>query len=71
MLVIAGAKDSFTPAAVSEAMAEAIPSAELEVIPDGTHLAPLEHHLEIAQRIAAFLERNGLNGNGFSGTESA
>lgn len=60
VLVIAGAKDSFTPAAVSEAMAEAIPGAELEVIPDGTHLAPLEHHAEIARRIAVFLSRNGV-----------
>ncbi len=60
VLVVAGAKDSFTPAAVSRAMAEAIPGAELELIPSGTHLAPLEHHLEIAARIATFLSRNGL-----------
>jgi pimeloyl-ACP methyl ester carboxylesterase len=62
VLVVAGARDSFTPAAVSEAMAEAIPGAELEVIASGTHLAPLEHHAEIAQRIGAFLFRNGLLG---------
>ena len=62
VLVVAGARDSFTPAAVSEAMAEAIPGAELEVIASGTHLAPLEHHAEIAQRIGAFLTRNGLLG---------
>jgi pimeloyl-ACP methyl ester carboxylesterase len=60
VLVIAGARDSFTPAAVSEAMAEAIPGAELEVIHNGTHLAPLEHHAEIAARISAFLTRNGV-----------
>jgi pimeloyl-ACP methyl ester carboxylesterase len=60
VLVVAGARDSFTPAAVSEAMAEAIPGAELEVIPNGTHLAPLEHHAEIAATIAAFLTRNGV-----------
>ena len=59
VLVVAGARDSFTPAAVSEAMAEAIPGAELEVIASGTHLAPLEHHAEIAQTIVAFLTRNG------------
>ena len=64
VLVIAGAKDSFTPAAVSEAMAEAIPGAELEVIPGGTHLAPLEHHVEIAQRISAFLTRHGVESAG-------
>lgn len=63
VLVVAGARDSFTPAAVSEAMAEAIPGAELEVIASGTHLAPLEHHAEIARRIGAFLFRNGLVGS--------
>ncbi len=62
VLVVAGARDSFTPAAVSEAMAEAIPGAELEVIPNGTHLAPLEHHAEIAATITAFLTRNGVLG---------
>jgi len=60
VLVVAGARDSFTPAAVSEAMAEAIPGAELEVIPNGTHLAPLEHHAEIAATITAFLTRHGV-----------
>lgn len=60
VLIVAGARDSFTPAAVSEAMAEAIPGAELAVIQSGTHLAPLEHHAEIAATIAAFLTRNGL-----------
>ncbi|HYQ47041.1 MAG TPA: alpha/beta hydrolase [Polyangiaceae bacterium] len=60
VLVIAGAKDSFTPAAVSEAMAQAIPGAELEVIASGTHLAPLEHHREISAKIVAFLGAHGL-----------
>jgi len=60
VLVIAGGKDSFTPAAVSEVMAQAIPGAELEVIGSGTHLAPLEHHREISARIAAFLAEHGL-----------
>jgi len=60
VLVVAGARDSFTPPAVSEAMAHAIPGAELEVIPGGTHLAPLEHHGEIAARIKAFLVQHGV-----------
>ena len=60
VLVIAGAKDSFTPAAVSEAMAQAIPGAELSVMASGTHLAPLEHHREISARIAEFLTQHGL-----------
>lgn len=63
VLVVAGARDSFTPAAVSEAMAEAIPGAELDVIASGTHLAPLEHHAEIAARISAFLSRNAVLGS--------
>ncbi len=62
VLVVAGAKDSFTPAAVSEAMAGAIPGAELQVIPNGTHLAPLEHHAELAACISAFLTRHGVLG---------
>jgi len=61
VLVVAGQRDSFTPAAVSEAMAAAIPGAELEVIPSGTHLAPLEHHREIADRIASFLAQHGVH----------
>ena len=59
-LVVAGARDSFTPPAVSQAMAEAIPGAELELIPSGTHLAPLEHHVEIAARIKTFLAAHGV-----------
>ncbi|HEY2405938.1 MAG TPA: alpha/beta hydrolase [Polyangiaceae bacterium] len=55
VLVIAGAKDSFTPKAVSEAMAEAIPGAELEVLASGTHIAPLELSAVIHARIRRFL----------------
>ena len=62
VLVVAGAKDSFTPALVSEAMARAIPGAQLEVLATGTHLAPLEHHSEISATIAAFLAKHGLHG---------
>ncbi len=54
-LVVAGARDSFTPAALSEAMAEAIPGARLLLFPDGTHIAPLEHREQVAQAIGELL----------------
>ncbi|HEY6556425.1 MAG TPA: alpha/beta hydrolase [Polyangiaceae bacterium] len=60
VLVIAGDKDSFTPPAVSQAMAEAIPDAELVMLPGGTHVAPLEHHELVALRIEKFLGARGL-----------
>jgi pimeloyl-ACP methyl ester carboxylesterase len=54
-LVIAGEADSFTPPAVSRAMAEAIPGAELELAPGGSHLLPLEQHEAIARAVKRFL----------------
>lgn len=56
-LVLTGDKDSFTPAAVSESMARAIPTADLHVVPSGTHILPLEQRAEVAKQIAAFLAR--------------
>ncbi|HET9953722.1 MAG TPA: alpha/beta hydrolase [Polyangiaceae bacterium] len=56
-LVLTGDKDSFTPAAVSEGMARAIPNSELHVVPSGTHILPLEQREEVARQIAAFLDR--------------
>jgi pimeloyl-ACP methyl ester carboxylesterase len=55
VLIIAGDRDTFTPPAISEAMAEIIPRAELLLIPGGTHVAPLEHHELVALRIEKFL----------------
>jgi pimeloyl-ACP methyl ester carboxylesterase len=54
-LVVAGSDDSFTPPAVSRAMAEAIPGAELELSPGGSHLLPLEQHEEIELVVKRFL----------------
>ncbi len=54
-LVVAGGKDSFTPAELSEAMAERFPRGELFAIPEGTHVAPLEHHDALAERLTTFL----------------
>jgi pimeloyl-ACP methyl ester carboxylesterase len=55
VLIIAGDKDSFTPPAIAQRMAELIPNAELLMIPGGTHVAPLEHEELVALRIEKFL----------------
>lgn len=60
VLVVAGDRDSFTPPAISEAMAGAIPGAELMMLPRGTHVAPLEHHELVSLRIEKFLSDKGL-----------
>jgi pimeloyl-ACP methyl ester carboxylesterase len=60
VLVIAGDRDSFTPPYVAEAMARAISKAELAMIPGGTHIAPLEHRREVADRILKFLAAHGV-----------
>ena len=58
VLVVAGGRDSFTPPSLSEAMAEVLPQAELVMIPDGTHAAPLEHRELVLEKIWNFLERH-------------
>lgn len=54
-LVVAGAKDGFTPPARSRDMAAAIPGAELLEIEDGTHTAPIERPEVVDQAVVAFL----------------
>ena len=58
-LVVAGDLDSFTPPAVSRAMAEAIPGAELAMLP-GSHLLPLERRDEVREVVGEFLTRVGI-----------
>jgi pimeloyl-ACP methyl ester carboxylesterase len=55
VLVVAGEKDTFTPAFLARAMAEALPKAELLLVPDGTHVAPIEQPELINTRIEQFL----------------
>lgn len=57
VLVVAGEHDSFTPPAVSRAMAEAIPGAELALMDAGTHLLPLERREELRALVRDFLAR--------------
>ena len=54
-LIIAGEKDTFTPAHRSVAMHEAIPGSELLLLPGGTHVLPLEQPIACEERIEAFL----------------
>jgi pimeloyl-ACP methyl ester carboxylesterase len=54
-LVVAGSRDTFTPPEVSAAMAEAIPSAQLVLIPGGSHILPLEERDKVRELLRAFL----------------
>lgn len=54
-LVIAGAKDNFTPLKVNTKMHERIPGAELFVLPEGTHGALVEFPQIINSRVIQFL----------------
>jgi len=54
-LVFAAEKDTFIPRALTEAMAAAVPGAELEVIPGGSHAATVEQPELVGDRIRRFL----------------
>jgi pimeloyl-ACP methyl ester carboxylesterase len=54
-LVVAAEHDTFTPMVLAEEMAAAIPNAELEVIEDASHAAPVEQPDAIAERVEDFL----------------
>jgi pimeloyl-ACP methyl ester carboxylesterase len=54
-LVVAAEHDTFTPMALADEMAGAIPNAELEVIEEASHAAPVEQPDRIVERIEDFL----------------
>jgi pimeloyl-ACP methyl ester carboxylesterase len=56
-LIVTGERDSFTPPSLSQAKAQAMPSAEFALVSGGTHILPLEERAELRSIIAAFLER--------------
>jgi pimeloyl-ACP methyl ester carboxylesterase len=56
-LVVVGAEDTVTPLASSEAMVEALPDAELVVIPGAGHFTALERTKEFTEAVRAFLAR--------------
>jgi pimeloyl-ACP methyl ester carboxylesterase len=59
-LIVAGEKDTFTPAYLAEAIAKAIPGAELLLLEAGSHVVPIEQHAIVDERVGRFLvERVG------------
>jgi pimeloyl-ACP methyl ester carboxylesterase len=58
-LVLAGTMDRLTPARAARAMAAAIPGAELQLLPGGSHYAALELPALVNERIARFLDGEG------------
>lgn len=60
-LVVAARHDRFTPMHLSEEMAERIPEAELALLPEGTHTAPLEMPELLNTFLQSFFESQGLS----------
>ena len=58
VLIIAGEKDTLTPPYLSQALADALPNAELMMVEHGTHVAALEQPDLIGEKIRAFVEAN-------------
>ncbi|MDQ0382251.1 alpha/beta fold hydrolase [Amycolatopsis thermophila] len=58
-LVLAGADDVVTPPSHSEAIARAVPGAELVVLPDAGHAFPLEHPGQVNAHLVGLLRRHG------------
>ena len=54
-LIVAAERDTFTPRMLADEMARAIPEAELEVIEEASHAAPVEQPRRIAERLEEFL----------------
>ncbi|WP_431042747.1 alpha/beta fold hydrolase [Streptomyces sp. P1-3] len=76
VLVLAGDKDLITPSEHSEAIAEALPGAELVIVPDAGHLVMLEHPQLVDAHLADLLARAGVAaaraaGAGADGTPGA
>jgi len=65
-LLVAGENDTFTPCWLSQRMAQQIQDAQLHVVAQGTHVAPLEDHLVVNQIVKTFLHRSGFMQDGSS-----
>ncbi|MFH0902298.1 MAG: alpha/beta hydrolase, partial [Pseudomonadota bacterium] len=59
-LIIAGARDGFTPRWLSEEMHRRIPGAELLVVEDGSHTTPIEEPAVVIDAIERHLAKAGL-----------
>ena len=55
-LVVAGEHDRFTPARLSQQMAERMPGAEFLMVEEGTHTAPIEHPTLINVHLMRFID---------------
>lgn len=55
VLVVAGERDTFTPAFLARAMAAALPRGELLMVPRGTHVTPIERPELVDARVEQFL----------------
>jgi pimeloyl-ACP methyl ester carboxylesterase len=51
--VLVGDRDRLTPPACADSIADALPGAELTVLPGGGHMLPLERHAEVSATLAA------------------
>jgi pimeloyl-ACP methyl ester carboxylesterase len=54
-LIVAAERDTFTPMVLADEMAQSIPDAELEIIEEGSHAAPVEQPRRVADRVEEFL----------------
>ena len=68
-LVVAGARDGFTPPERSRAMAAAIPGAELLEVPDASHTAPIERPQLVDWTVRDFVARRVDRASQESGSE--
>ncbi len=59
-LIVGGGRDALTPVGLSHEMHDAIPSAELMMLPDATHAGLYEHPEEISLAVESFLRRHKL-----------
>ena len=60
VLIVAGERDTFTPAFLARTMAEALPKGELLMVPRGTHVTPIEQPELVNARITEFLRERVL-----------
>ena len=56
-LVLVGEHDTLTPPADAQALVQALPQAELHVIPDAAHMSNLENPAAFNEHLLGFLER--------------